>query len=104
MEIHFQSKIESLLPTERFTGLDILTGLNLLMMDKDSGSSRFFTSAPLYLEQGCTTQISWKAPKFFLTRPVAKVICFNTFKGCFYHRNKQSKENLGFRWPYVVHA
>jgi len=34
-------------------------------------------------------------PKIFFY-PMAKVIFLNTFKGCFYQRKKQNKQNLGF--------
>jgi len=36
---------------------------------------------------------------FFLTYPRAKLIFFITFKGCFYQRKKQNKQNLGFCGP-----
>jgi len=53
----------------------------------------------IILEQGCTTQISWRAKFFFWHIQGPKLICFNTFKGCFYKRKKQNKQNSGFRGP-----
>ncbi len=40
------------------------------------------------LNQGCTTQISWRAQIFFWHIQGQKLICFNTFKGRFYQRKE----------------
>ena len=38
------------------------------------------------LEQGCTTQIPWRARNFFWPFPRAKIICFYPFKGYIYQK------------------
>ncbi len=62
------------------------------------------------LEQGCTTQLSWRAQNFFFACSRVKTYMLTHIKGCFYERNKLNKQYFGLcgqhlaRGPYVVHA
>jgi len=53
------------------------------------------------LEQGFTTQISWRAKNNIFT--YLKLICFNKLKGCFYQRKQPNKHKLGFCRPSAGH-
>ena len=51
------------------------------------------------VEQGCTTQISWRAKKNFCTYPRAKMSYFYPLKGCVYQENKLEAQYLMLSGP-----